>query len=239
MTEIVASPVPSSEGAGLRRCTRCQTEKPAEEFHWRKKAEGKRQPDCKACVKSRGKGADYTPVPKVERDKVLDGVAYRQCVTCEVWWDLDGGYSWANMRSGEKHRTCRQCAAKATKRYNEKNPERVRQSWRRYRRATYMMGKYGLTDEDYWRMYEEQGEVCAICGKPDPAVHPTQERPLHIDHDHTTGAVRALLCRGCNMGIGAMGDDPARVRAAAEYLERHGAGYELGRGHGLVVQPAS
>jgi hypothetical protein len=44
---------------------------------------------------------------------------------------------------------------------------------------------------------------------------------LAVDHSHETGAFRGLLCHSCNRAIGLLGDDPARLRAAAEYLEDH------------------
>lgn len=44
---------------------------------------------------------------------------------------------------------------------------------------------------------------------------------LHVDHDHNTGAVRSLLCKECNTGIGAMRDTPHYLRAAANYVEYH------------------
>ena len=61
-------------------------------------------------------------------------------------------------------------------------------------------------------MLEEQAGLCAICRRA-PAAH--------VDHDHLTGAVRALLCFNCNGGLGQFKDDPAVLRAAAEYVERH------------------
>jgi hypothetical protein len=43
----------------------------------------------------------------------------------------------------------------------------------------------------------------------------------HVEHDHSTGAVRALLCSGCSGGLGQFEDDPADLRAAAEHVEEH------------------
>ncbi|UOY02503.1 endonuclease VII domain-containing protein [Blastococcus sp. PRF04-17] len=61
-------------------------------------------------------------------------------------------------------------------------------------------------------MLEAQGGLCAIC-RAAPAVH--------VDHDHVTGAVRALLCFNCNGGLGQFKDDPAVLRAAADYVQFH------------------
>ena len=61
-------------------------------------------------------------------------------------------------------------------------------------------------------MLEAQGGVCAICR--------TGTR-RHVDHDHATGAVRALLCFNCNGGLGQFRDDPCLLHAAALYVEHH------------------
>lgn len=61
-------------------------------------------------------------------------------------------------------------------------------------------------------MLEAQGGLCAICMTA-PAVH--------VDHDHATGAVRALLCFNCNGGLGQFKDDWDVLRAAAEYVRFH------------------
>lgn len=72
---------------------------------------------------------------------------------------------------------------------------------------------YGVGTDFYDNLLSIQGGVCAICFSPPGAD------ALAIDHCHTTGAVRGLLCRSCNAGLGRYNDDPARLRRAADYLE--------------------
>lgn len=87
--------------------------------------------------------------------------------------------------------------------------------WKRY---------YGLTSEDYGRMLAEQGSVCAICFKPEIRITPKGDlTTLHVDHDHVTGKVRALLCYKCNSMLGGVDDSPEILRAAADYIEKHRA----------------
>jgi hypothetical protein len=75
---------------------------------------------------------------------------------------------------------------------------------------------FGISTSDYNRMLKEQRGGCAICGRRTPGG---KGKHFHVDHCHRTKAVRGLLCHGCNTGIGALGDDPARLRKAADYIE--------------------
>jgi peptide methionine sulfoxide reductase MsrB len=65
-------------------------------------------------------------------------------------------------------------------------------------------------------MVEEQGGLCAICQKP----YDWETSALYIDHCHTTGKVRGLLCRNCNKGLGHFFDDVANLARAIEYLKK-------------------
>jgi hypothetical protein len=65
-------------------------------------------------------------------------------------------------------------------------------------------------------MLSEQSGVCKICGEPCP----TYKHALAVDHNHTTGKVRGLLCNNCNNGLGRFRDNPQYLRAAADYLEK-------------------
>lgn len=84
-------------------------------------------------------------------------------------------------------------------------------------RARRLRIKYGITPADYEAMFLAQGGRCAICREP-------ARRTLNVDHDHSTGMVRALLCHGCNTGIGHFGEDVIVLQAALDYLKAHRPG---------------
>jgi hypothetical protein len=74
--------------------------------------------------------------------------------------------------------------------------------------------KYNLTPEAYESMASLQEFSCAICGD--------NTSKLHVDHNHTTGKVRGLLCNNCNRAIGLLKDDVQVLLKAAEYIENDG-----------------
>lgn len=91
-------------------------------------------------------------------------------------------------------------------------------------RNQHLQRKYGLTSEQLEGMRKQQDGRCAICGgEPDHRSRATQRTSvLVVDHDHRTNKVRGLLCNACNTLLGMAKDDPERLRAASEYLKRHG-----------------
>lgn len=88
-------------------------------------------------------------------------------------------------------------------------------------KAKHLERKYGLAEAQYWEMFERQGGVCAVCGQPETQVLRGAVSQLSVDHDHTTGRVRGLLCHHCNTAIGLLRDDTAILEAAIAYLKSH------------------
>ena len=86
----------------------------------------------------------------------------------------------------------------------EPNPERYRNNS--------LLRTYGMSQDEYQEMLDEQRNCCAIC------LEPFKKTP-HIDHDHENLHVRGILCSGCNTGLGSFKDDSDRLRAAADYLD--------------------
>lgn len=103
------------------------------------------------------------------------------------------------------------------------NGRRVYKMSREAQRHYGLQRYYGLTAPQYGAMLAAQKGVCAICQKPETAVFKGRIKTLHVDHDHATNQIRALLCGSCNGGLGLFKDDPTTLRAAADYIERHRA----------------
>jgi len=73
--------------------------------------------------------------------------------------------------------------------------------------------EYNLDYEVYLKMIEEQESKCLICK--------VEMQPINVDHCHTTGKVRGLLCMHCNNGLGAFKDNINNMKIAIQYLETH------------------
>lgn len=73
---------------------------------------------------------------------------------------------------------------------------------------------YGLTAEQYRAMHAAQHGRCAICDRPDTK--------LVVDHCHSSGVVRGLLCNACNVGLGNFKDNASLLTNAVAYLVRQG-----------------
>ena len=90
------------------------------------------------------------------------------------------------------------------RRWRAKNPDKVSAINRRT--------KYGVTDQQFQEMLDRQGGKCYSC----PATS-----GLCVDHCHTTGKFRGLLCGPCNRALGLLKDDPVRIARLVEYLKEH------------------
>ncbi len=85
--------------------------------------------------------------------------------------------------------------------------------------TAYLRREYGITIEDYHRMNAEQCGLCAICRSPGFKMGKHHKLLLVVDHCHTHGHVRGLLCHNCNRALGLMHDSVPSLTAAIAYLE--------------------
>lgn len=134
------------------------------------------------------------------RNKVFHDGLDRSCKACmgarsKAWHKAHPGYSAMKHREGRL-----------------KDPVRYKDYGRKR--------NYGLAPGEFDRLLAAQGGRCAICGSDHP-----NGRPGHtfaVDHDHTTGAVRGILCAKCNHGLGQFHDSKELLSKAIDYLSRIG-----------------
>ena len=82
---------------------------------------------------------------------------------------------------------------------------------------------YNLKLQDYNKIKDKQNNVCAICGNINKRKHKSGKIfDLHVDHNHTTGKIRGLLCTKCNLGLGLFNDSIELLKDATKYLINNG-----------------
>lgn len=94
--------------------------------------------------------------------------------------------------------------------YRKNNPEKVKRSGKN----SHLKRQYGITLLQYEEMIKLQENKCSICDK-------ISNSSLHIDHNHSTGKVRELLCTNCNTGLGQFKDNIEFLESAIKYLVKH------------------
>lgn len=125
--------------------------------------------------------------------RAIDGM--KECLDCKQNLPVS---EFIVSKNGKLHSLCKTCK---------------RERFKRYQRSYGRFKRYNLTLEDYERMYDEQNGKCYICN--------SNEKILHIDHNHNTNVVRKLLCKKCNLAIGLAKEDVKVLENMIKYLENH------------------
>jgi len=107
--------------------------------------------------------------------------------------------------------SCKTYYAKNKEKYLQRNKE-YRKNLTRDQKLRY---KYSITEKELQALIESQGNKCKICDTP---FSENFSDRMNIDHDHTTGKLRGLLCHKCNTGLGLFKDDISRLHSAIDYL---------------------
>ena len=193
-----------------KRCPKCGDTKPLEEFgRDSTKRDGLRS-TCKPCTRA-DRLRLRRETPEETRERHL-----RELQPCGTY----AGYI-QHKRRGEP--ACEPCS-EANREYKNgwQRDYQQRPGPRQRRLDSNRQRRTGLTPEGYAKLLESQSECCAICGSPDPGG----SGAWHIDHDHACcpgkrscgECVRGALCSGCNMALGLLHDDMARLQSAIDYL---------------------
>ena len=135
--------------------------------------------------------------------------------------------SCAKQQGKQYYKTHKKKKRQYGKQYRETHKEEIKQRNKRYLKThgeeirkrdklRSRIKKYGITIKQELEMLEKQENKCAICGK-----KLSNLTEANIDHDHSTGKVRGLLCNNCNTAIGMLRETPELFDKAKEYILKH------------------
>jgi hypothetical protein len=150
----------------------------------------------------------------------------KKCRTCGLVKPLKS-FALHKRATGRLQSRCRTCQKIYSDEWYSKNKSRQKasvQKWRNENRESLRSGvlsQYGMSVADYEKMFLAQGGKCAVCGEKEIKVVRGGVRNLVVDHCHSAGHVRGLLCGNCNLALGLFKDDVSLLLNAIQYLSRN------------------
>ena len=135
------------------------------------------------------------------------------CTKCGVEKPLtEYSHKRAKNRKPSLQPRCKACASEDTKLWrNSQSIDRLKD--------LYLQRTYGVTLQWYQDTLSLQHNTCSLCNTAFTFHGELNADSPVVDHNHTTGKVRGILCNECNRGLGYFHDNPTTLRKAAVYLE--------------------
>lgn len=156
----------------------------------------------------------------------LKNMGLKHCRKCEADKPLEAFYRHKDTLDGRAG-WCRECLSTKWKVWYQANKEkadiRSKQWYRENKEKVSQKNRdrdlkinFGMTRQDYNRLFQIQGGTCAIC-----KIHQMQvNKNLRVDHCHETNKIRGLLCHNCNVSLGLLRESIPTLKAMIEYLEK-------------------
>jgi hypothetical protein len=222
-------------------CNKCGVEREISVFPVRKES-GKSRPSCNLCwnIYQRERYLEkHGKHKRTVREKIRESDP-KQCIKCGEVKPLNE-FTFHNRNKGQHRNFCHDCEKEWISKYHktphgkqkrkewvENNKEKILEYKKLYKhdalkqarlkvyhRTRWLLVNFNMTVNDYMTMYEQQDGKCAICGTNEMNG---KRKNFCIDHNHTTGKVRGLLCHNCNVSVGLMKESPELFNKAATYL---------------------
>ena len=135
----------------------------------------------------------------------------KKCTKCGEQKPLSEYYKNKSNKDGHQKR-CKPCDIAHKKEAYQRDP----QASAKKRFIQKLKRDYSLSLADYDLLKQNQNNCCAIC-----KVKLQNGMQVHVDHCHTTGIVRGVLCRWCNLGLGHFKDSQKFLKSAQDYLQKY------------------
>ena len=204
----------TEESSILKRCGRCQINKPLTEFGF-EKSRGKHRTYCYNCRMVR---------PSSPRTDIKD----RKDKLCPRCKEVKSIVEFRKHGEGENReaKTWHYCRPRNTAVCRKRMRKRIASGEARAeykevyktRRWKRLLDQYGITQDDYEVLESEQQFKCAICKKPETRMYKDVVCRTVVDHDHKTKRIRGLLCYACNLVLRYARDNIDTLSSAIDYL---------------------
>lgn len=152
----------------------------------------------------------------------LNTIHEKECATCKNVLDL-GQFHKNKACSDGRRMHCKTCLKAKRPRVDadrDRDRDRSRTVSRRSWAFDYFLRRcYGIDLIEYAMLFNKQGQRCAACLA--ALDINTGDRDVHLDHNHSTGAVRGIVCKKCNSIVGLCGENPVTLARIAQYIRRH------------------
>lgn len=133
----------------------------------------------------------------------------KECSRCGVIKSLDSFPKHPQCSDGHTGR-CKLCVSITKKIWWE-------EQGRKNQRNLLLEKTYGIDSFEWQRMFNAQKGCCLICG-----THQSKLKGrLHVDHCHTTGKIRSLLCVNCNQALGSIKEDREKALRLVDYIDNY------------------
>lgn len=202
----------------IKICSNCKEEKESSEFY--KSSDYGIQSICKSCKRSilqkwRAVPLDVKVCTRCKEIKSLaqflknkraaDGLAY-ECKSCKKQKDAEWYKNYYKNNPG------------GFSKWQQENPEKAKKA----KRDRHLQSLYGLSRVEYEQLATKQNNLCAICKKPESIINKKTglTKNLSVDHCHSTGKIRGLLCGNCNTAIGLLKENIVTCKAVISYLKK-------------------
>lgn len=156
-----------------------------------------------------------TKFPRVidflERKKMYAELKQKKCTKCEAFKQIHEFTKRSDRPTG-KACWCKDCLNEWRRIYKSKHKAK----YAAYETQRGLRRNYAISLDIYEKIYKKQKGKCACCGTHERAF----KRKLHVDHDHKTREIRALLCTKCNPGLGYFNHSVKNLKRAITYLNK-------------------
>jgi len=179
---------------GKHKCQKCNQVQNISQFNVHKMGRLGLDTTCKNCKQY------------IKDNTILNSGALRTCRNCcKKATNIDELDLFVKTTNGKfgRYNLCKTCNNKASEKCNTSIEKRVK--------------KFGISVDEYNSMIAKQNNSCAICKKHKDAFK-GRGNNFHIDHCHTSGKVRGLLCSHCNTGLGQFKDNIQSLENAIQYI---------------------